>query len=93
MGDNERTVSGLDPDDDGSLVKPIVKQELLARVRSIVRQAKPPRGVWVEYCYPMISLGLLTYDTSCRGEVVHMRPTECRMLAYLPLNDNRVLSH
>ena len=65
----------------------------MARVRSVVRQADPAREVRVEYCYPMISLGLLTHDASCRGEVVHMRPTECRLLTNLALNDNRVLSH
>ena len=40
----------------------------------------------------MISLDLLTHDASCRGETLHMRPTEQR-LPYLALNHNPVLSH
>ena len=40
-----------------------------------------------------MSLDLLTHDASCRDETVHIRPTEYRLLAYLALNHNRVLSH
>ena len=41
----------------------------------------------------MISLDLLTHDASCKDETVHIRPTEYRLLAYLSLNHNPVLSH
>ena len=59
----------------------------------MVRRAKPPGEVPVEYRDSVISLGLLTHDASCRGETVHMQPTEYRLLAYLALNHNCVLSH
>ena len=55
--------------------------------------AKPPGEVPVEYRDSVISLDLLTHDASCRGETVHMWPTEYRLLAYLALNHNCVLSH
>ena len=93
MGDTENPIHGLDLGADKYLVKPIVKREFLARVGSMVRRAKPPGEVPVEYRDSVISLDLLTHDASCRGEVVHMRPTECRLLTNLALNDNRVLSH
>jgi DNA-binding response OmpR family regulator len=35
----------------------------------------------------------LTHDASCRGDTVHLRPTEYRLLACLALNHNRVLNH
>ena len=76
MGDTENPIRGLDLDDDEYLVKPIVKREFLAQIRSMVRRAKPPRGVPVEYRDSVISLDLLTHDASCRGETLHMRPTE-----------------
>ena len=93
MGDTENTIRGLELGADESLVKPIVKREFLARVRSMVRRAKPAREVPVEYRDSVISLGLLTHDASCRGQTVHMRPIEYRLLAYLALNHNRVSSH
>jgi len=57
------------------------------------RRAKPPGEVPVEYRDSVISLDLLTHDARFRGETVHIRPTEYRLLAYLALNHNRVLSH
>ena len=90
MGDTENPIRGLDLGVDEYLVKPIVKREFLARVGSIVRRAKPPGGVPLQY---RDSLNLLTYDSSLKGESVHIRPTEYRLLAYLALNHNRVLSH
>ena len=44
MGDTENPIRGLDLNDDEYLVKPIVKREFLAKIRSMVRRAKPPRG-------------------------------------------------
>ena len=76
MGDTENTIRGLNLGADEYLVKPIVKREFLVRVRSMVRRAKPPEEVPVEYRDSVISLDLLTHDASCKGETVHMRPTE-----------------
>ena len=42
MSDTENTIRGLAHGVDEYLVKPIVKREFLARVRSMVRWAKPP---------------------------------------------------
>ncbi|MCH2502806.1 MAG: hypothetical protein MK126_08135, partial [Dehalococcoidia bacterium] len=88
MGDTENTIRGLDRGDDEYLVKPIVKREFLARVRSMVRRAKPPGEVPVEYRNAVISLDLLTHDASFRGGTVHLRPAKYRLLAYLAPNRN-----
>ena len=47
----------------------------------------------MEYIDSVISLDLLTPDASCRGEAIHMRPTEFRLLSYLAFNNDRILSH
>ena len=76
LGDTKNTIRGLDLGADGYLVEPIIKREFLDQVRSVVRWAKPPGEVPVEYRDSVISLDLLTHDASCKGETVHMRPTE-----------------
>ena len=93
MGDTDNTVRGLELGADDYIVKPIPKREFLARVRSIVRRATPPDEVPVEYRDSVVVLNLLTHDASCRGESIHMRPTEYRLLTYLALNSDRVLRH
>ena len=93
MGDTESTVRGLELGADEYLVKPIPKREFLVRVRSLLRRAKPPGEVPVEYRDSVLMLGLLAHDVSCRGEPLHLRPTEYRLLTYLVLNRDRVLDH
>ncbi len=93
MGDTENTIRGLELGADEYLVKPVAKREFLARVRSMVRRGKPPGEVPVQYQDSVITLDLLTHDASCRGETLHMRPTEYRLLTYLALNRDRVVSH
>ena len=93
MGDTENTVRGLDLGADEYLVKPIAKREFLARVRSSVRRATPPGVVPVDYQDPVLTLDLLTHTASCRGEAIHLRPTEFRLLTFLALNCDRVLHH
>lgn len=93
MGDTENTVRGLELGADEYLVKPVAKREFLARVRSMVRRATPPGEVPVNYRDPVLTLDLLTHAASCRGETIHMRPTEYRLLTFLALNGDRVLNH
>ena len=93
MADTENTFRGLDFAADEYLVKPVVKREFVARVRSMVRRGKPPGEVPVEYRNSVISLDLLTHDASFRGGTVHLRPAKYRLLAYLAPNRNPVLSH
>ena len=93
MSDTENTVYGLEIGADEYLTKPIAKREFLARVRSMLRRAKAPEDAPIEYQDTVISLDLLTHGASCRGESVTMRPTEYRLLTYLALNHDRVLSH
>ena len=47
----------------------------------------------MEYRDSVLTLGLLAHDVSCRGEPLHLRPTEYRLLTYLVLNRDRVLDH
>ena len=93
MGDTENTVRGLELGADDYLIKPVPKRVFLARVRSLLRRSNPPGDVPVEYVDSVISLDLLTHDARCRGEAIHMRPTEFRLLTYMALNSDRILSH
>ena len=93
MGDTENTGRGLDLGADEYLVKPVVKREFLARVRSVVRRSKPPGEIPVQYEDSVLLLDLLQRGATCRGEDIKMRPTEYRLLTYLALNNDRVLSH
>lgn len=83
-------VAGLDTGADDYLVKPFDFDELLARVRALLRRPPLQHG-------PVLQVGDLTMDTvkrtvSCGGEPISLRQREYAVLEYLMRNPGQVLS-
>jgi DNA-binding response OmpR family regulator len=77
-------VQGLDTGADDYLVKPFEMEELLARVRTLLRRPIADRG-------PVLRAGEVVVDTNThevrkRGQVVHLAPREYDLLEYLLRN-------
>ena len=84
-------VRGLDSGGDDYLVKPFAAEELLARVRALLRRpgAQPATAV--------LSLGELALDTDTRsalrnGRQIDLSTTEYQLLLYFMSNPRRVLT-
>lgn len=78
---------------DDYLTKPFSLEELVARIRAILRRA----GVRAEapatrHTYADLELDEDSHRVWRAGELVHLSPTEFRLLRYLLLNAERVLS-
>ena len=94
LGGDEHTIRGLDLGADEFLVKPVSKRVFQARVRSLLRRALPPeQGPAGAYSDTSVTLNFLTHEVQVRGDKVHLRPTEFRLLAYLAQNNDRVVGH
>ena len=90
-GEESERVRGLATGADDYIVKPFSVPELLARIRSLLRRARPERVASV------LGAGDLELDrekkrVSRSGREVHLGPTEFRLLEFLMQSPGRVYS-
>ncbi|MGE4281853.1 MAG: phosphate regulon transcriptional regulator PhoB [Magnetospirillum sp.] len=90
-GDEADKVRGLQTGADDYVAKPFGINELLARIRSLLRRTSIPveKGS-VEGADLVIDLS--AYRVTRNGRTIHLGPTEFRMLTFLMSNPNRVFN-
>jgi len=89
-GEIESRIKGLNFGADDYIVKPFDFNELLARLRSVIRRSKGKSS-------PLVAILDLTLDTNSRsvrrnGREITLSATEYNLLEYLALNSGRVIS-
>lgn len=95
LGEEKDKVAALDLGADDYLTKPFGIEELMARIRAVLRRANPQTVP--ETIAPLQSRDLLLDPASrrvtLRGEVVKLTPTEFDLLFYLMSHVGKVLTH
>jgi two-component system phosphate regulon response regulator PhoB len=90
-GDEPDKVAGLDAGADDYITKPFSTQELLARIRAVLRRRAPEKSA------ETVSLGALVLDgaahrVSWQGRPLKIDPTEYKLLHFLMKHPERVHS-
>ncbi|HXP13424.1 MAG TPA: phosphate regulon transcriptional regulator PhoB [Stellaceae bacterium] len=90
-GEEGDRVRGLDSGADDYVVKPFSPNELVARLRAVIRRSRP--GAADEMLrFSDISLDLSAHRVTRGGKPVHLGPTEFRLLRFLMERPGRVFS-
>jgi two-component system, OmpR family, phosphate regulon response regulator PhoB len=90
-GDEPDKIAGLDAGADDYITKPFSTQELLARIRAVLRRRAP------EQASETVTIGELALDAAThrvtwRGRSLKVGPTEFKLLSYLMKHPERVHS-
>ena len=90
-GDERDKVAGLDSGADDYITKPFSTQELLARIRAVLRRREP------EPASDSVSIGLLVLDAathrvSYQSQLLKVGPTEFKLLHFMMKHPERVHS-
>ena len=91
VGEEKEKIAALDAGADDYVTKPFSVDELLARLRAVLRRSKPDAG-------PVIEVGDLRIDVPERsvlrdGERVKLTPHEFDLLRVLAKNRGKLLTH
>jgi len=90
---NEEKVEGLDTGADDYITKPFAANELMARVRAVLRRTK----LWDERPEPVFHSGDLVIDfarhrVTLGNQELNLTATEYRILSYLARNADRIVT-
>ena len=90
-GDEPDKVAGLDAGADDYITKPFSTQEMLARIRAVLRRRAPDQ-VSDTVAVGSLSLDAATHRVAWDGDPVKLGPTEFKLLHYLMTHPERVHS-
>ncbi len=90
-GDEADRVAGLDAGADDYIVKPFSTNEMLARIRAVLRR-RAPEQAGGSVAIGALLLDAATHRVSYDGQPLRLGPTEFRLLHYLMQNAERVHS-
>ncbi len=90
--DTEDRVRGLTVGADDYITKPFSLEEVIARVRAVLRRTKGEEREGKRLAYADLELDEDTHEVRRDGELVDLTPTEFNLLRYLLSNAGRVLS-
>ncbi|MFT4245123.1 MAG: response regulator transcription factor [Micrococcaceae bacterium] len=90
--DNEDKVTGLTVGGDDYVTKPFSLDEVVARIRAVLRRTQPDDADDALIKVADLELDDDAHEVLRDGKIIDLSPTEFKLLRYLMLNPNRVLS-
>jgi two-component system phosphate regulon response regulator PhoB len=90
-GEESDRIRGLDSGADDYVVKPFSPNELIARLRAVIRRAQPEPEITM-LRYADLEMDLSAHRVYRAGKAIHLGPTEFRLLRHFLQNPRQVIS-
>jgi two-component system phosphate regulon response regulator PhoB len=90
-GEEGDRVRGLDSGADDYIVKPFSPSELIARLKAVIRRARPA-SIAETLNFADLVMDLIAHRVARAGRPVHLGPTEFRLLRFVMERPGRVFS-
>jgi two-component system phosphate regulon response regulator PhoB len=90
-GEEGDRIRGLDSGADDYVVKPFSPSEVVARLRAVIRRARPEPADDV-LRYADVAMDLVAHRVTRAGQAIHLGPTEFRLLRHFLRHPARVFS-
>ena len=91
-GENCDKLKGFDLGTDDYLVKPFDPNELMARIKAVLRRANPMFDAREIIELPLLKIDLYQYKVSCANQEIVLPPKEMDLLYFLASHPNRVFT-
>ncbi|WP_433172781.1 response regulator transcription factor [Actinoallomurus sp. CA-150999] len=88
----EDKIAGLTVGGDDYVTKPFSLEELIARIRAVLRRTSRPDAASARLAFADLEIDEDAYQVSRGGTPLELTPTEFKLLRYLVINAGRVLS-
>ncbi|MDY5143514.1 response regulator transcription factor, partial [Actinotignum timonense] len=85
-------VQGLTVGGDDYITKPFSLEEVVARIRAVLRRTSPEETESAVLRYADLEMNEDSYEVTRAGRPVELSPTEFKLLRYLIINAERVVS-
>jgi two-component system, OmpR family, KDP operon response regulator KdpE len=93
MGDERHKVDALETGADDYMTKPFGMEELLARIRSLLRRAAGAHGAQPVFVTGSLSVNFDRREVALDDKLVKLTPTEYDLLKYMIEHADKVLTH
>lgn len=85
-------INGFDYGADDYVTKPFEPQELISRVRALIRRTTPMSDTFDEITIGNLSVNIKQYQVLLNGKKIEMPPKEIEVLNFLAKNPDRVVT-
>ncbi len=91
-GQEKEKIAGLDMGADDYVTKPFSLEELLSRIRAVLRRTDPSRSVGQQFSFGPFTVDAEGLKLTCDGKEIAISPRQAEMLQLFASNQDRVVS-